>query len=160
MDSTLVSNLGTQTEKLSTGESIVLLEARLKQQLKPWQVENGKAQFSNYLYQLFDRDNAEMPLKSTYTGLWHQLQKLCEVDPELPELIKLTFILKLNDKTSNWFRKWRESSFSFWSSFSNRKWNQKVAFYSTWWLYLYQWHRSGITQEEWFSMRTPVSLGE
>ena len=97
MDSTLVSNLGTQTEKLSTGESIVLLEARLKQQLKPWQVENGKAQFSNYLYQLFDRDNAELPLKSTYTGLWQQLQKLCEVDPELPELIKLTFILKLND---------------------------------------------------------------
>ena len=101
MDSTLTSNLGTQTEKLSIGGSNALLEAKLKKQLKPWQIENGKAQFSNYLYQLFDRDNAEMPLKSTYTGLWHQLQKLCEVDPELPELIKLTFILKLNDKTSN-----------------------------------------------------------
>ena len=96
MDSTLVSNLGTQTEKLATGESIVLLEARLKQQLKPWQVENGKAKFSNYLYKLFDRDNAELPLKSTYTGLWQQLQKLSEIDPELPELIKLNFILKYN----------------------------------------------------------------
>ena len=63
MESTLVSNLGTQTEKLSTGDSIVLLEARLKQQLKPWQIENGKAQFSNYLYELFDRDNAESTQK-------------------------------------------------------------------------------------------------
>ena len=96
MDSTLVSNLGTQTEKLSTGDSIVLLEARLKQQLKPWQIENGKAQFSNYLYQLFDRDNAELPLKSTYTGLWEQFQELREIDPELPEHIRLNFILKYN----------------------------------------------------------------
>ena len=101
MDSTLTSNLGTQTEKLSTGESIVLLEARLKQQLKPWQIENGKAQFSNYLYKLFNRDNAALGLKGTYVGLWNQLQELCEIDPELPELIKLTFILKHNDKTSN-----------------------------------------------------------
>ena len=101
MDSTLVSSLGTQTEKLSTGDSIVLLEAKLKQQLKPWQIENGKAQFSNYLYKLFDRDNAALGLKGTYVGLWQQLQELCEIDPELPELIKLTFILKYNDKASN-----------------------------------------------------------
>ena len=101
MDSTLASNLGTQTEKLSTGDSIVLLEARLKQQLKPWQIENGKAQFSNYLYKLFNRDNAALGLKGTYVGLWNQLQELCEIDPELPELIKLTFILKYNDKASN-----------------------------------------------------------
>tara|TARA_R100000231_G_C5305365_1_gene158812 strand:+ start:394 stop:699 length:306 start_codon:yes stop_codon:yes gene_type:complete len=101
MDSTPVSNLGIQTEKLCTGDSIILLEAKLKQQLKPWQIENGKAQFSNYLYKLFDRDNANLPLKGTYTGLWQQLQKLCEVDPELPKLIRLNFILKYNDKTSN-----------------------------------------------------------
>ena len=101
MDSTLVSNLGTQTEKLSTGDSIVLLEARLKQQLKSWQVENGKAQFSNFLYELFDRDNAAIGLKGTYSGLWEQFQKLQKADPELPELIRLTFILKYNDKASN-----------------------------------------------------------
>ena len=101
MDSTLVSNLGTQTEKLSTGDSIVLLEARLKQQLKSWQVENGKAQFSNFLYELFDRDNAAIGLKGTYSGLWKQFQKLQKADPELPELIRLTFILKYNDKASN-----------------------------------------------------------
>jgi len=96
MDSTLVSSLGTQTEKLSTGDSIVLLEAKLKQQLKPWQIENGKAQFSNYLYKLFDRDNAVLGLKGTYAGLWNQLQELCEIDPELPKLIRLNFILKYN----------------------------------------------------------------
>jgi hypothetical protein len=32
----------------------------------------------------------------TYSGLWQQLQELCDIDPELPELIKLTFILKYN----------------------------------------------------------------
>jgi len=96
MDSTLASNLGTQTEKLSTGDTIVLLEAKLKQQLKPWQIENGKAQFSNYLYKLFDRDNAVLGLKGTYAGLWNQLQELCEIDPELPKLIQLNFILKYN----------------------------------------------------------------
>ena len=37
MDSTLVLDLGTQTEKLSIGDDIVLLEAKLKKQLKPWQ---------------------------------------------------------------------------------------------------------------------------
>ena len=101
MDSTLTSNLGTQTEKLSIGGSNALLEAKLKKQLKPWQIENGKAQFSNFLYQLFDRDNAELPLKSTYTGLWEQFQELREIDPELPEHIRLNFILKHNDKASN-----------------------------------------------------------
>ena len=101
MDSTLVSSLGTQTEKLSTGDSIVLLEAKLKQQLKPWQIENGKAQFSNFLYQLFDRDNAAIGLKGTYSGLWEQFQELREIDPELPEHIRLNFILKHNDKARN-----------------------------------------------------------
>ena len=101
MDSTLASNLGTQTEKLSTGDSIVLLKAKLKQELKQWQVENGKAQFSNFLYELFDRDNAVVGLRGTYSGLWEQFQKLQKADPELPELIKLTFILKYNDTTSN-----------------------------------------------------------
>ena len=101
MDSTLASSLGTQTEKLSTGDSIVLLKAKLKQELKQWQVENGKAQFSNFLYELFDRDNAVVGLRGTYSGLWEQFQKLQKADPELPELIKLTFILKYNDKNRN-----------------------------------------------------------
>jgi len=101
MDSTASSNPGIQTEKLCTGDSIALLEAKLKKQLKPWQIESGKAAFSNYLYKLFDRDNAVVGLRGTYTGLWEQLQKLCEVDPELPELIKLNYILNYNAKSSN-----------------------------------------------------------
>jgi len=101
MDSTLVSNLGTQTEKLSTGDSIVLLKAKLKEELKPWQVENGKAQFSNFLYELFDRDNAELPLKGTYSGLWEQFQELNQIEPELAEHVRLNFILKYNDKAIN-----------------------------------------------------------
>ena len=96
MDSTLTSNLGTQTEKLSTGDSIVLLKAKLKEELKPWQVENGKAQFSNFLYELFDRDNAAIGLKGTYSGLWELFQELKEIDPDLPEHIRLNFILKHN----------------------------------------------------------------
>ena len=101
MDSTLASNLGTQTEKLSTGDSIVLLKAKLKEELKQWQVENGKAQFSNYLYKLFDRDNAALGLKGTYSGLWEQFQELNQIDPELAEHVRLNFILKHNDKASN-----------------------------------------------------------
>ena len=101
MDSTLVSDLGTQTEKLSTGDDIVLLEAKLKKQLKPWQVENGKAQFSNYLYNLFDRDNAAIGIRGTYTGLWEEFQQRCTVDPDFAEHIRLIFILKHNDKASN-----------------------------------------------------------
>ena len=101
MDSTLVSSLGTQTEKLSTGDSIVLLEAKLKQQLKPWQIENGKAQFSNFLYTIFDRDNAAIGLKGTYSGLWEQFQELNQIEPDLAEHVRLNFILKHNDKASN-----------------------------------------------------------
>ena len=97
MDSTLASNLGTQTEKLSTGDSIVLLKAKLKEELKQWQVENGKAQFSNYLYELFDRDNAAIGLKGTYTGLWDQFKKLECFDPLLPTMIKNKFILDTQD---------------------------------------------------------------
>jgi len=101
MDSTLTSNLGTQTEKLSIGGSNALLEAKLKKQLKPWQIENGKAQFSNFLYLLFNRDNAALGLKGTYSGLWELFQELEEIDPDLPEHIRLNFILKHNDKASN-----------------------------------------------------------
>ena len=98
MDSTLASSLGTQTEKLSTGDSIVLLKAKLKEELKPWQVENGKAQFSNYLYELFDRRNAKIGLRNTYTGLWQQLEKLCEIEPDLPKLVQLHYILNSHAK--------------------------------------------------------------
>lgn len=31
-----------------------------------------KADFLDYLYDLYDRDNAPMGLRGTYTGLWQQ----------------------------------------------------------------------------------------
>ena len=101
MDSTLASSLGTQTEKLSTGDSIVLLEAKLKQQLKPWQIENGKAQFSNFLYRIFDRENSVVGLRGTYSGLWEKFQEINQIDPELAEHIRLNFILKSNVTTNS-----------------------------------------------------------
>ena len=101
MDSSVVLSLGTQTEKLSTGDNIVLLRARLKKELKPWQIENGKAEFSNFLYKIFDRDNAVVGLRGTYSGLWEQFQELNQIEPELAEHVRLNFILKYNDKAIN-----------------------------------------------------------
>ena len=47
----------------------------------------------NFLYDLFDRDNAPIGLKGTYTGLWDQFKKLECFDPLLPTMIKTKFIL-------------------------------------------------------------------
>ena len=101
MNSTLISNLGTQTEKLSTGDNKDQIRARLKKELKPWQIENGKAEFSNFLYKIFDRDNAVVGLRGTYSGLWEQFQELNQIEPELAEHVRLNFILKYNDKAIN-----------------------------------------------------------
>ena len=43
-------------------------------ELPKWQIENGKAEFLDYLYRLYDRDNAEIGLRGTYTGLWQRFQ--------------------------------------------------------------------------------------
>ena len=40
-----------------------------------WQVENMKAEFMEWLYQVYDRDHAPLGLRGTYTGLWQQFQK-------------------------------------------------------------------------------------
>ena len=96
MESTPTSKLGTSTDLPSTGELYTTLMMELNTKLKPWQIEQGKAEFTNFLYDLFDRDNAPIGLRGTYTGLWQQLQQLCEVDPDLPKLIRLNFILKYN----------------------------------------------------------------
>jgi hypothetical protein len=46
-----------------------LSAAKLCEELKPWQIENGKAAFLDYLYALYERDSAEVGLRGTYTGL-------------------------------------------------------------------------------------------
>ena len=61
-------------EKLSFGENHCLTAETLCEELKQWQVENGKAEFIDYLYELYDRANAEPGLRGTYTGLWEQFK--------------------------------------------------------------------------------------
>lgn len=97
MDSTPISNLGTLTDFPSTGELYTTLTMELNTQLKPWQIEQGKAEFMNFLYDLFDRDNARIGLRGTYSGLWQQFKQLECFDPLLPTMIKTKFILESQD---------------------------------------------------------------
>ena len=97
MESTPISNLGTSTDSPSTGELYTTLTMELNTKLKPWQIEQGKAEFMNFLYDLFDRDNAAIGLRGTYSGLWIQFKKLECFDPLLPTMIKTKFILDLQD---------------------------------------------------------------
>lgn len=43
-------------------------------ELPTWQIENGKSEFLDYLYRLYERDLAEIGLRGTYTGLWQRFQ--------------------------------------------------------------------------------------
>ena len=97
MESTPISSLGTSTDVPSTGELYTTLMMELNTKLKPWQIEQGKAEFTNFLYDLFDRDNAPIGLRGTYTGLWTQFKKLQCFDPLLPTMIRNKFILDSQD---------------------------------------------------------------
>lgn len=57
---------------LCIGANGPLTVETLLPELKPWQIETEKAKFLDYLYVLYDRDNAERPLCHTYTGLWQR----------------------------------------------------------------------------------------
>lgn len=48
---------------------------KLCEELKPWQIENGKSEFLDYLYELYERDTAELGLRGTYTGLVEQFKQ-------------------------------------------------------------------------------------
>lgn len=62
-------------EKLSGGENPTQLIAKLLEKLKPWEIENGKAEFTSHLYELYDREGADPPLGGTYTGLWEEFKR-------------------------------------------------------------------------------------
>ena len=47
----------------------------------------------DFLYDLFDRDNARDGLRGTYTGLWNQFEQLRVFDESLPEMIRTKFII-------------------------------------------------------------------
>jgi hypothetical protein len=61
-------------EKLSTGDIRPLTAEMLCGELKPWQVETAKADFMDYLYDLYDRANASPGLRGTYSGLWERFK--------------------------------------------------------------------------------------
>ena len=61
-------------EKLFIGATRPLTAEMLCEQLKPWQIETGKSDFLDYLYELYERDNAEPGLRGTYTGLWERFK--------------------------------------------------------------------------------------
>ena len=61
-------------EKSFIGTYQSLTADKLCEELQPWQIETGKANFMDYLYDLYDRDNAEPGLRGTYTGLWERFK--------------------------------------------------------------------------------------
>ena len=97
MESTPISKPGTTTDVPSTGELYTTLAMELNTKLKPWQIAQGKAEFTNFLYDFFNRDNAPIGLRGTYTGLWDQFKKLECFDPLLPTMIKTKFIMESQD---------------------------------------------------------------
>jgi hypothetical protein len=56
-------------------------------ELPDWQIENGKALFMRYLYEIYDRANAEPGLRGTTSGLWQQFQS------DLAEYVRDEYIL-------------------------------------------------------------------
>lgn len=40
-----------------------------------WQLENKKAEFMEWLYRVYDRDNDVDGVRGTYTGLWAAFQR-------------------------------------------------------------------------------------
>ena len=61
-------------EESFIGATRPLTAEMLCDELKPWQIENGKANFMDYLYNLYDRGNAELGLRGTCTGLWERFK--------------------------------------------------------------------------------------
>jgi hypothetical protein len=61
-------------DALSSGDSPKSHAMTLLASLPQWQVENKRADFLDWLYALYDRDNAPLGLRGIYTGLWQQYQ--------------------------------------------------------------------------------------
>ena len=48
---------------------------KLLKSLPEWQHEQVKADFLDFLYELYDRAAAPLGLRGTYTGLWERYQR-------------------------------------------------------------------------------------
>jgi hypothetical protein len=68
----LTTGLGSLMGESFIGATQSLDAEQLLSELKPWQIEKGKADFLDYLYKLYERDSAEPGLRGTYTGLMDQ----------------------------------------------------------------------------------------
>lgn len=44
-------------------------------QTRTVQIDENRAEFLEFLYRLYDRDNASLGLRGTYTGLYQQFQQ-------------------------------------------------------------------------------------
>lgn len=67
--------VGFSMAESSTGALPMSSAQTLLQRLPAWQVETKRADFMDWLYAIYDRDNAPLGLRGTYSGLWHQYQK-------------------------------------------------------------------------------------
>jgi len=68
-------------EAPSTGTTQNPTSPQHSQLPRSWQVENAKAAYMDHLYDLYDRANATVGLRGTYTGLWQQhMLNLAEID--------------------------------------------------------------------------------
>lgn len=66
--------VGFSMAESSTGALPMSSAQTLLQRLPAWQVESKRADFLDWLYDLYDRDNAPLGLRGTYSGLWQQYQ--------------------------------------------------------------------------------------
>lgn len=62
-------------DQLSTGANPTVNLEQLLQLLPKWQQEEAKADFLEFLYDLYDRAAAPPGLRGTYTGLWQCYQR-------------------------------------------------------------------------------------
>lgn len=67
--------VGFSMAESSTGALPMSSAQTLLQRLPAWQVESKRADFLDWLYAIYDRDNAPLGLRGTYSGLWQQYQK-------------------------------------------------------------------------------------
>jgi hypothetical protein len=62
-------------DQLSTGANPTGNLEQLLQSLPKWQQEQAKADFLEFLYDLYDRASAPLGVRGTYTGLWQCYQR-------------------------------------------------------------------------------------
>jgi hypothetical protein len=80
-------HLGISMAQPFTGDTPMEHLQTLLRSLPEWQHEQAKAEFLDFLYDLYDRDNAPLGLRGTYTGLWERYQR------EIAELARLSIYL-------------------------------------------------------------------